>query len=192
MTKFRRGFKTEANTIAREIREELGLHPVDPLDPWNLAKHLAIPVLTLRHFAKEAPKAYKLFRNFEEEAFSAVTVFSGPVRLIVHNEFHARVRQASNLAHEISHALLMHPPMLAFDARGCRNWNEEFENEANWLAGALLISEEAALQIARNGISIESASDQYGVSQKMVQFRLNVTAAYMRIRRERSYYRKRS
>jgi len=190
MTKFRRGFKAEANTIAREIREELGLHPVDPLDPWNLAKHLAIPVFTLRQFAEEAPKAYKLFRNLEEGAFSAVTVFSGSARVIVHNEFHARVRQASNLAHEISHALLMHPPMQAFDARGCRNWNEELENEANWLAGALLISEEAALQIARNDISIEYVSAKYGVSQKMVQFRLNVTGAYKRIRRERNYCRK--
>ena len=190
MTEFRRGFKTEANTIAREIREELGLRPVDPLDPWKLANHLAIPIFTLRHFADEAPKAYKLFRDSEEEAFSAVTVFYGSVRLIVHNEFHARVRQASNLAHEISHALLLHPPMLAFDALGCRNWNEELENEANWLAGALLISEEAALQIARDGIDFEYASAKYGVSQKMVQFRLNVTAAYMRIKRERRNYQK--
>ena len=33
----RRGFKTQANQIAREVRGELGLGPTDPLDPWKLA-----------------------------------------------------------------------------------------------------------------------------------------------------------
>jgi hypothetical protein len=37
MLELRRGFKSEANDIAREIRGELGLKLVDPLDPWRLA-----------------------------------------------------------------------------------------------------------------------------------------------------------
>lgn len=190
MSNFRRGFKKEVNEIAREIRRELGLHPADPLDPWKLADYLAIPVLTLKQFAKEAPKAFELFRGLEEDAFSAVTVFHGSARVIVHNNFHARVRQASDLAHEISHALLLHPPMQAFDALGCRNWNDEFESEANWLAGALLISEEAALRIVRDDLDPQYASAKYGVSQKMLQFRLNVTGAHKRVDRERRRYRR--
>ena len=43
MTALRRGFKTEANDIAREIRQELGLGLADPLDPWVLAAQLEIP-----------------------------------------------------------------------------------------------------------------------------------------------------
>src|SRR6266567_2396404 len=39
----RRGFKSEASDIAREVRGELGLGMLEQLDPWLLAEHLAIP-----------------------------------------------------------------------------------------------------------------------------------------------------
>ena len=41
----RRGFKKDANAIALEIRQELELRPTDPLEPLQLAEHLAIPVI---------------------------------------------------------------------------------------------------------------------------------------------------
>ena len=78
-------------------------------------------------------------------------------RLVVYNDAHDPVRQRSDLAHELSHALLQHPPKPAIDHRGCRDWDPEMEEEANWLAGALLVSEEAALTIARRGMSPTSA-----------------------------------
>ncbi|WP_347710814.1 ImmA/IrrE family metallo-endopeptidase [Geotalea sp. SG265] len=128
--------------------------------------------------------------SVEEGAFSAVTVFHGSARVIVHNNAHAKVRQTSDVAHELSHALLHHPPMPAFDHRGCRDWDDELEDEAKWLAGTLLIPEEAALQILRRGMSIEDAAGRYNVSQKMVQYRLNVTGAYSRVQRERAWRRR--
>ena len=56
------------------------------------------------------------------------------------------------------------------------------EEEANWLAGVLLISEDAALAIVRNGLSFEAAASQYGVSTPMVRFRVNMTGARRRVR----------
>lgn len=44
---FRRGFETEANGIAKAIREELGLAPLDALDPRKLAELIEIPILPL-------------------------------------------------------------------------------------------------------------------------------------------------
>ena len=41
---YRRGFKSEANATAREIRAELGLKDLDRLDPWALAAHLRVPM----------------------------------------------------------------------------------------------------------------------------------------------------
>ena len=75
----------------------------------------------------------------------------------------------------------LHRPGPALDHRGCRRWNSEQEEEANWLAGALLISEEAALQIARSGEPLEEAAKRCRVSQAMITFRLNVTAAFRRV-----------
>ena len=44
----RKGFKTEANAIAREVRKELGLATASPLDVWQLAEHLEIPLIPCR------------------------------------------------------------------------------------------------------------------------------------------------
>jgi Zn-dependent peptidase ImmA (M78 family) len=178
----RRGFKTEAHDIAREIRSELKLAPTDPLDPWLLANHLEIPIYTLSFMKDDAPFAAHQFSNVDPAAFSAVTVFCGCMRRIVHNDSHLIGRQSSNLAHELAHALLHHLPTPALNDLGSRNWDQTVENEANWLGGALLVSEEAALMIARNKFSLSQAALRYKVSEDMIRFRLNVTGAQKRTR----------
>ncbi len=178
----RRGFKTEADEIAIEIRSELGLGPTVPLDPVRLATHLAIPIVGLREMAEVCPDAVAHFRTVDVGAFSAITVFHGSARVIVHNDAHSPGRQRSNLAHELSHALLLHPPTAALDALGCRDWDAILEIEADWLGGTLLIPDAAALFIARRGMTDEQATAYYGVSSKMLRFRMNVTAARRRIR----------
>ncbi len=181
----RRGFKTEANDLAREVRDELGLAPFDPLDPWRLAHHLGIPVKPLSSMREYAPFAAYHFSHVDTDTFSAVTVFRGRERHIIHNDFHSRGRQASNLAHELAHALLHHPPTPALNEVGSRNWDQTVEDEANWLGGALLVSEEAALMIVRIKWSLSQAALHYRVSEDMIRFRLNVTGAQKRM----SYYR---
>jgi Zn-dependent peptidase ImmA (M78 family) len=183
----RRGFKSEANSIARDMRTELGLRSAAALDPWMLAQHLGIDVLRLSHFQAETPTAAQRFLQIEKGAFSALTVFDGHKRIIVINDAHSGWRQASDLAHELAHALLLHEPGPAFHDDGIRNWNEDMEDEAEWLAGALLISEEAALTIVREGLSVRDAARKYGVTPRMVQFRMNVTAARVRVERAEKY-----
>lgn len=176
----RRGFKTEAKQLAAEIRSELGLSPIDPLDPKALAEHLAIDILPLSDFMEEAPAVM----HFLEEGvgvFSAITIFFDTARFIIHNDRHSEGRQRSNLAHELAHALLQHQPMPLFSDLGLRHFNKDMEDEANWLSGTLLVSEQAALHIARSEIEVNSAAELYGVSTKMLQYRLNVTGAYKRV-----------
>src|SRR5438046_2944464 len=107
---YRRGFKSEANAIAHEVRSELGLRALDRLDPVRLADYLQVPVIALSGLARDAPFATRHFGEVEVGAFSAATVFSGPRRTIVHNDAHSNGRQASNLTHELGHALLLHEP----------------------------------------------------------------------------------
>ena len=133
--RLRWGFKSEANALAREVRRELGLRPTDRLDPFQLAEHLAITVIALSALRSEAPGMVKHFSRMDLPAFSAITVFEGTTRVIVHNDFHSPGRQASNVAHELSHGLLLHPPKPALNSSGCRDWDEDKEHEANWLAG---------------------------------------------------------
>jgi Zn-dependent peptidase ImmA (M78 family) len=181
---YRYGFKTEANDIAREIRRELGLRPLDPLDPLALADWLEIPIIPLSEFTDTAPGVAHLLK-VEQEVFSAVTVFRGTRRTIVHNDAHLFGRQNSNLAHELSHGLLHHPPTPALDNKGCRIWNQDVEDEAQWLAGAILITEDAALSIVRRRLPSAAAAAEFQVSEKMIQFRINVTGARARVERMR-------
>lgn len=187
---FRRGFKSEANTIAKEIRAELGLSLLAPLDPWALAAHLDIPVITLSSMAESAPHAVHYFSTVSTGEFSAVTVFDGTKRMIVHNDSHARGRQANDIAHEVSHGLLLHPPKVALSANGCRNLNDAMEKEADWLASVLLIPEEAALNIVKRDLSLDDAAALYGVSQQLVRWRLGATGAKTRVTRTREFYKR--
>jgi hypothetical protein len=180
---FRRGFKSEANEIVVEVRQELGLTLYDPLDPYSLAVWLDIPILGLSDFVDDAPAVAHLLHT-EPEVFSAVTVFAGSQRTIVHNDAHASVRQVSNLSHELSHALLLHPPTPALDDKGCRHWNQDIEDQANWLSGALLVPEAAAMRIAKGEwLSHTDAARHFGVSQPLLRFRLNATGALIRTQR---------
>ncbi len=184
----RRGFKTEANQISRDMRRELKLVSEAPLNPWELANHLCIPVITMSEMRETAPKAVTYFSTKNTSEFSAMTVFEGNYRIIVHNDAHSPGRQSNDVSHEISHGLLFHPPQQALDANGCRNWNNDFEDEANYLSAALLVSEEAALYIARNKIPVTDAAIHYGVSEQVIKWRLSITGAYTRVSRTRSFY----
>jgi hypothetical protein len=119
-----RGFKAQAERTAADVRDELGLKLDDRLDPLDLAKHLGIPVLSLSSLPDIAPGTEGIadavaHLRAERGALSAVTVFFGTARAIVNNDANLPARQASNLAHELAHGLLLHPPTPALDRRGC-------------------------------------------------------------------------
>lgn len=181
----RRGFKTEARDTANGVREELGLSPFDPLDPWALAENLGIPIEPLTSFGSLASIGVLLGK--EQSSFSAVTVLDGPARMIVVNDRHSRGRQANSVAHEIGHALLHHPQTPPFDERGLRRVKSELEEEASFLGSALLITDEMAMHIVRQKIPFEVAATSLGVSVRLLQMRVNVSGAVKRVERSARY-----
>ena len=170
--------------MAAEIRREMGLGSMDRLDPMALAEHLAIPVLALSFFLNECSDAVSHFSRVESGAFSAVTVFDGARRSVIYNDVHQSGRQSSDIVHELSHGLLGHSPHIGVDGNtGCRIWHDEIEAEADFLAGALLVPEWAAVQIVRRRMSQGSAARDFGVSLRMIDYRINVTGARSRAAR---------
>jgi hypothetical protein len=179
----RRGFKAEAERTAHEVRAELGLTPVDPLDPRRLATHLEIPVQPLAFVEDEVPAAVWHLRRLEPGTVSALTIVGGTGWLILHNDGHSPARQASDIMHELSHALLLHPAAPPLDELGRRRWNATVEQEAAWLGGALLVPQPAAVRIARQRIPPAVAAGAYGVSEQLMRWRLQVTGATKRAER---------
>jgi Zn-dependent peptidase ImmA (M78 family) len=176
MPPYRRGFRTEAEGLSAEVRLEMGIGHYGALDPYALAEFLDVPILPLTAL-RAAPDAIAVLRGPEQAAFSAMTVFRGSRRVIVHNDAHSPARRASNLSHELAHGLLLHAPRPALDARGCREWDTEIEREATFLAGALLLPEKAIWWEAKKGSQKAAIAEQYGCSIELVQMRLNLTGA---------------
>lgn len=174
------GFKSHANELAREFRAELGIESHKPLCPKRLATHLLIPVCPLSEFKIQIPEAVRYFQEKDQKTFSAMTVFDNHRRLIVYNDAHSIYRQAADISHELSHAILDHRPDVIFDGLGCRNFNKDYEDQANWLGPTLLISEEAALYIVRTSMEKHEAAEHYGVSQQVINMRLNLSGALKR------------
>jgi hypothetical protein len=178
----RRGFKAEANTTSREIRAEFGLAADAPLCPYKTAKHLGVFIKKISDFSATHTAAAKhLLSSVGQNEFSAVTICIGSLRVIVYNDGHSSGRCAANIMHELSHMLLLHPPHPLCGESGERYFDAELEEEANWFGPALLVSEEAAVSVARRGISLSAAAFEYGVSKEVMRMRLNVTGARHRV-----------
>jgi Zn-dependent peptidase ImmA (M78 family) len=181
----RRGFKAEAERISADVREEMNLSLHERLDPICLARHLCLPVMNLREAARHLgdPELATYFLTEDTDSFSALTLFYGMRRVIIHNESHAPTRQASNIAHEISHCLLEHPPEPVLDLDGHRRWNEQLEMEATWLGGTLLMPRAGALRIARSGLPVDQIARHFGVSEPLCRWRLNETGVASQLQR---------
>lgn len=174
----RRGFKAEADRYAVEFRMELQLQASAPLDMFQLAGHLAIPVTPLSALAEEMDVLnYRHLTGATKSPFSAITIYFGRRRAIVYNDSHAPTRQQSDLAHELSHAVLDHSPSALTNESGGRHYNQVLEDEATCLSGFLLVPKAAAMSVVASGESVEEAAARYKISPAMMRMRLNQSGA---------------
>jgi hypothetical protein len=162
--------------VAEEERSEMGLAPLDRLDPFALAEQHGIPVFALDELGDcdEAAAAVEHFTTTRQSAWSAALVPIGPARVILVNTSHGLARQVSSIAHELAHHLLEH----SFDAvvltedKKCRSFDAAKEKEAKFLSGELLIPLKAARKAAFNEMSNEDVAARFGVSSQFAQMQM--------------------
>jgi IrrE N-terminal-like domain len=179
---FERGFKTWCEKYSIDKRSVLGLAPSARLDVIALAHHLGVRVWTPHDVPGLSAGARSiLLRNDGRtpSCWSAVTVVAGSKVVVVLNSSHSRARQASDLAHELSHQIRGHEAReVDVTPEGLmllRNYDKQQEDEADWLAGCLLLPREALISIRRRGLDGADAADAYGVSLKMLNYRMAMT-----------------
>jgi hypothetical protein len=168
---FQRGFKAKANRIALSVRAQMGLSAVDSIDPIDVCAHFEIVLVKLSEVDPGST-----FLVDDNSSFSAVTVPCGVATAIVHNDTHHPYRQRSNISHELAHCFLGHKCAPPLTPSGERARDGGIEAEANFLAGALLMPNEAAIYVARAGL-IAQAQGLYGVSRPMLEYRLRISGA---------------
>jgi IrrE N-terminal-like domain len=182
----RRGFVTEAHWWADQLRKEMGVAADAPLCPKDLCNHLSIPVLRLSSFPPSPERDFLLAR-LKGQLFSAAVLYEGTIARILINDAADLKRQASDIAHEVAHVLLGHPPVYPFINGEVRDYSPEAEAEAEYLGPALLVSERAALRayglIKAKTHTLQSLSDAWQVSSDVLRWRMNAVGASKRLGR---------
>ena len=177
----RRGFKSECESIATAVRAEMGLAAHAPLNARDLAGHLDIPLHPLSSLSSNRNGVAAAIRYVQLNAvvLSAMTIFPewpSRRRVVIFNDTNSDARQNSDVAHELSHGLLLHEPRHPI-INGCRDYTKVDEDEAAWLSGCLLVPREAAVVVAKAKTPMGIAAVKYGVSTQMMTYRVNSTGA---------------
>ncbi len=170
--------KSALRRLALELRGELALTAYDRCDPFALADLYGVQVLRLSELECSAEVRHH-FRIVRPQVFSGALIpLTGGGTLIVENDGHAPERRVSTASHEMAHVVLEHPFAAALtDSTGCRVANRSLEAEAAELSGELLLPTDAAVRLALDGVSDETAGQRFGVSVPFARWRLNVTGA---------------
>lgn len=181
---FERGFKAWCEKYSASKRAELGLRPNAPLDAWALAKNLGIKVWIPTDVPGLTQETINiLLRNDGKtpSCWSAVTLVVGTKVLVILNSSHSPARQASDLTHEISHRIRGHEAQeVDITEEGLmllKSYGKLQEEEADWLSSCLLLPREALISIRKRALSDSEAASLYGVSIRMLNYRMAMTGA---------------
>jgi hypothetical protein len=180
----RRGFKTEAERLAERTRANIGLLPHERLRLSGLASHLNFEIIPADRLVDRS--RLEALERLQPGAFSAATFhLPGGRTVAVYNPLSEQPRTNSDLAHEAAHIMLNHDVREIQQIAGHTflTCNPEQEEEANWLAGCLLLPRALLLREAHGGTDVETLATKFEVSTQMARFRLNTSGVLLQVRR---------
>jgi len=171
----RRGFKAEAERQSEKARAEMGKRPSDHVDALEFATHVKAEVRRADELT--SPEKLQTLEELQPGAFSACTFTIGEKHIIVYNPVASLGRTQSDIAHEVAHIMLKHEMKTVETIAGLTFFtcDPEEEQEANWLAGCLLLPRRLLYLAARRGMRAPEIAEQFTVSEQMAAFRLRTT-----------------
>ena len=182
--KVKRGFKAWADKKSLEIRKGTGLKSIDPLDCHLLSKALGISIITLSDLNKLGfPEEHFLQLKGNNSAFFACLVQTPHGLMLINNHNSSQKSSNSNIVHELSHAVCEHnfSSTIPIDGSILREFDKDCEDEANWLAGCLLLPRDGLVWACRKGLTINQISKHFDASETMTKWRYNVTGVSRQI-----------
>jgi hypothetical protein len=180
-----RGFKAEAERRSAALWSELGTEIAEPFDMNAAAVSLGARIVLADSLIPRA--RLEQLEELQPFGFSACTFEVRDHPVIVLNPLRTEGRQRSDCAHELSHLLLRHE-MRVPERIGDLVFftgNADQEDEAGWMAGALLLPRPAVMRAAHAGMNVAAIADFYGTTEEMARFRINATGAAIQARRGR-------
>lgn len=175
----RRGFKSQCERRSTEIRKSLGLSADKPLSAFDLARNDAVTVWGADEIDGLEQSDLDQLMRIDPESWSAFTLRQDTYHLIVFNPAQNKPRLNSVVMHELAHIMLGHALVSAGLTKDGHlipsNYDQEQEDEANWLGGTLLLPRPALLQIRHKNLSDEVAMSTFMVSKEMLKWRFRMT-----------------
>jgi Zn-dependent peptidase ImmA (M78 family) len=97
------------------------------------------------------------------------------------------------VTHELAHIILEHTPTFNFfnpqKQLFIRSYDRAQEDEANWLAATILLPRQALLYVRRQRLGKEEICRRYGVSERLLAFRVNTTGVERQLSASRKHKR---
>ena len=182
----RRGFKAEAERLARDIWSAMSLAPQDKMDAIKLAKHVGCIVRPADALVDIA-KLEKLYRIQKDAFFACTFKLPGDRYAIVFNPLMSDTRRNSDVAHEVAHIVLGHR-LSRLERLGdvaFLSCDKQQEDEAAWLSGCLLFPRFALIHDLRTGRKPGDIARSRVLSREMVDYRVRVTGVARQLAAER-------
>jgi Zn-dependent peptidase ImmA (M78 family) len=174
----KRGFKTWCERTSLNYKKELEIGKHDPMKAVALAEHLHIKLLIPQNIPGLSDVDLRILLNEESNAWSAVTLCKGKKHIVIYNPSRSDGRQSNDIMHELSHIIIGHKAQMMHSFETgifLRHYDKSQEEEADWLAGTLLLNRDALIHIAFSSMEPFIAAKKYGVSEKLLSMRLNIT-----------------
>lgn len=183
----RYGFKAEAERRSLALRKELKLSHKDCLPARDLAKHLNICVINPISIPGMSGNDLCCICA-PDSGFSAVTLTDTIPPIIIYNNSHSIARQESSIMHEIAHLLEKHEPagFTIIGGQPMRSFNNQQEEEAEWLGACLQICREGLVWAIKQGMSETEIAEHFLASVQMVQFRRKTTGIDFQLKNTKS------
>lgn len=160
-----------------------------PLLPEVLAEHLGVLVWEPMDIEGLSQQTCDVLLKREKRCWSAVTLSYADIYVVIYNSSHSQARQASDIMHELSHILIGHESskIVVFQDGTIflRTYDQSQEEEASWLANCLLLPRDALLFIGRTNMNRVEACKAYGVSQHLLNYRMNISGVNYQIKAEK-------
>jgi len=186
---FRRGFKSQCERRAVEFRKQFGLSDHDALSAERLARELRVTVWSTSDVGGISQDALSVLSDETDQSWSALTMRLGTDHLVVHKLVTSKGRRNNVVMHELAHIILGHELaeacILEDGSLVPGNFDQDQEDEADWLAGALLLPRPTLLSIRRRRLSDAAACEEHLVSSEMLKWRFQMTGVDYQISRRR-------
>lgn len=184
---FRRGFKSQCERRSVEFRRHLGLQPADALSADALARHLGVTVWSVSDVKELAAQDHEVLTDASDDSWAAMTMRVGAEDFVLYKPVQSNGRRNNVIMHELAHIILGHELAMACVLEDGSlvpgNFSQDQEDEADWLAGTLLLPRPALMAIRAQGIGDDAACARYLVSREMLAWRIRMTGVDFQLSR---------